>query len=206
MLVILIIVILCCLKHIQITKDWEFFLGYLQIFSPKVYEFYHGSFREKFHNFRSMSFRSLYFQEFVLSGVCLSGVCLSGVCLSGFCLSGVCLSGVCHGTKRRLLLIFWRVLILELLICLTFWTKSCTGCIMRRRNPDRPAVAMSMASDFNEKVSIDLKNGYILNSVDLWRRLTTAALITRKEPRQIKWTRLSQMGCILLSAILYTQW
>ena len=89
MLVILIIVILCCLKHIQITKDWEFFLGYLRSFSPKVYEFFHISFREKFHNFRSLSFRSLSCQEFVLSGVFLSGVCLSGVCLSG----------VCHGTK-----------------------------------------------------------------------------------------------------------
>ena len=65
MLVILIIVILCCLKHIQSTKVWEFFLGYLRILSPKVYEFYHISFREKFHNFRSLSFRSLYFQEFV---------------------------------------------------------------------------------------------------------------------------------------------
>ena len=98
MLVILIIVILCCLKHIQSTKVWEFFLGYLRILSPKVYEFCHISFREKFHNFRSLSFRSLYFQEFVSSGVCLSGICLSGVCLSGVCLSGVCLSGVCPGT------------------------------------------------------------------------------------------------------------
>jgi len=80
LLVILIIVILYCLKHIKITKDWEFFLGYLRIFSPKVYEFYHISFREKFHNFRSLSFRSLSCQGFVLSGVCLSGVCLSGVC------------------------------------------------------------------------------------------------------------------------------
>ena len=66
--------------------------------------------------------------------------------------------------------------------------ENCTGCIMRRRNPDRPAVAMSMASDFNEKVAIDLKhwkNGYILYCVDLWSRLTTAAFITRKEPRQV---------------------
>ena len=66
--------------------------------------------------------------------------------------------------------------------------ENCTGCIMRRRNPDRPAVAMSLASDFNEKVAIDLKhwkNGYILYCVDLWSRLTTAAFITRKEPRQV---------------------
>ena len=37
------IVIPYCLKHIQITKVWEFFSGYLRIFSPKVYEFYHIS-------------------------------------------------------------------------------------------------------------------------------------------------------------------
>jgi uncharacterized protein YjbI with pentapeptide repeats len=69
------------------------FSGIFADFSSKVYEFYQISFKEKFHNFRSLSFRSLSRQEFVSSGVCLSGVCLSGVCLSG-----VCLSGVCHGT------------------------------------------------------------------------------------------------------------
>ena len=70
------------------------FSGIFADFSSKVYEFYHISFREKFHNFRSLSFRSLSRQEFVSSWVCLSGVCLSGVCLSG-----VWLSGVCHGTR-----------------------------------------------------------------------------------------------------------
>ena len=34
-------------------------------FSSKVYEFYQISFREKFHNFRSLSFRSFSRQEFV---------------------------------------------------------------------------------------------------------------------------------------------
>ena len=28
----------------------------------------------------------------------------------------------------------------------------CEGCIMRKRNPDRPAVAMPLANDFNEVV------------------------------------------------------
>ena len=66
--------------------------------------------------------------------------------------------------------------------------ENCKGCIMRRRNPDRPAVAPPMASDFNEKVAIDLKHwkeGYILYCVDMWSRLTTAAFITRKEPKQV---------------------
>ena len=58
MLVILIIVILCCLKHIQSTKVWEFFLGYLRIFL-------------KFMNF--IKFHSE--KNFIISGVCLSGVC-----------------------------------------------------------------------------------------------------------------------------------
>ena len=31
--------------------------------------------------------------------------------------------------------------------------ENCAGCIMRRRNPDRPAVALQMANDFNEKVA-----------------------------------------------------
>ena len=59
---------------------------------------------------------------------------------------------------------------------------------MRRRNPDRPAVSPPMASDFNEKVAIDLKywkGGYILYCVDLFSRLTTAAFIDRKEPKQV---------------------
>ena len=64
----------------------------------------------------------------------------------------------------------------------------CRGCILRKRNPDRPVVAPPMAQDFNEKVAIDLKHwkgGYILYCVDLYSRLTTAAYITRKEPRQV---------------------
>ena len=33
---------------------------------------------------------------------------------------------------------------------------NCEGCIKRRRNPDRPSVTMPMASDFNEKIAMDL--------------------------------------------------
>ena len=33
----------------------------------------------------------------------------------------------------------------------------CVGCLQRRRNPDRPAVAMPMASEFNQLLAVDLK-------------------------------------------------
>ena len=33
----------------------------------------------------------------------------------------------------------------------------CEGCIMVKRSPDRPAVAMPMSTDFNQTVTMDLK-------------------------------------------------
>ena len=50
----------------------------------------------------------------------------------------------------------------------------CEGCIKRKRNPDKPAVSMPMAKDFNEKVTIEIKiwNGqYLLYIIDMWSRL-----------------------------------
>ena len=64
----------------------------------------------------------------------------------------------------------------------------CEGCILRKRSPDRPAVAMPMANDFNEKLAIDLKHwkgGYILYMIDMFTRFTQAAFITRKAPEQV---------------------
>merc|ERR1711911_148085 len=66
--------------------------------------------------------------------------------------------------------------------------EGCEGCIKRRRNPDKPAVAMPMATEFNEKVAIDLKiwnNKYILYMIDMWSRLTVAAVIERKRPSEV---------------------
>ena len=65
---------------------------------------------------------------------------------------------------------------------------ACEGCILRKRSPDRPAVALSMANEFNEKVAIDLKTwrgGYILYMIDMFTRYTQAAFITRKNPEQV---------------------
>lgn len=85
--------------------------------------------------------------------------------------------------------------------------EGCEGCIKRRRNPDKPAVAMPMATEFNEKVAIDLKiwnNKYILYMIDMWSRLTVAAVIERKRPSEVvdavmkKWVaHYGVMGAIL---------
>ena len=52
----------------------------------------------------------------------------------------------------------------------------------------RPVVAMSLASDFNEKIAMDLKkwNGrWILHIVDLWSRFTISTFISRKRPSDV---------------------
>ena len=71
--------------------------------------------------------------------------------------------------------------------------ENCRGCLILKRNPDKPVVSMPMAKNFNEKVAIDLKEikeedgkkGYILHMVDMWSRLTQSVKITRKEPREV---------------------
>ena len=65
----------------------------------------------------------------------------------------------------------------------------CEGCILRRRNPDKPAVALPMAKDFNHILSMDLKQWdskhYILYFVDLFTRYTVGVVITDKKPETI---------------------
>ena len=62
----------------------------------------------------------------------------------------------------------------------------CEGCILRRRSPDKPAVALPMAKDFNHILSMDLKKWddkhYILYFVDLFTRYTVGTVITDKKP------------------------
>lgn len=84
---------------------------------------------------------------------------------------------------------------------------NCEGCIKRKRNPDRPVVSMPMASEFNEKVAIDLsfyKGQIILHMIDMWSRLTVSAQIDRKRPSEVveqimkKWIAyFGTMGAIL---------
>ena len=67
----------------------------------------------------------------------------------------------------------------------------CEGCVMRRKTPDRPAVALPLAADFNQVVTMDLKiwnqakNEYILYLIDAFTRYQVATVINRKTPDQV---------------------
>ena len=64
----------------------------------------------------------------------------------------------------------------------------CEGCIMVKRNPDRPAVAMPMSTDFNQTVTMDLKiwkGNIILYLIDSFTRYTVATVIRKKEPDMV---------------------
>ena len=64
----------------------------------------------------------------------------------------------------------------------------CEGCILRKRNPDRPSVALPRTEDFNEILSMDLKiwkGQYILYMIDTFSRYTIATVITRKKPANV---------------------
>ena len=64
----------------------------------------------------------------------------------------------------------------------------CEGCILRKRNPDRPSVALPRAEDFNEILTMDLKiwNGkYILYMIDMFTRYTVGTVIDRKRPNDV---------------------
>ena len=65
----------------------------------------------------------------------------------------------------------------------------CEGCILRKRNPDKPAVALPMAKDFNHILTMDLKRWddkhYILYFVDMFTRYTVGTVIKDKKPETI---------------------
>ena len=64
----------------------------------------------------------------------------------------------------------------------------CQGCIMRKRNPDRPVVAMPMGTEFNEVVTMDLKiwrGKNILYLIDSFTRYTVATVIPKKQPDMV---------------------
>ena len=65
---------------------------------------------------------------------------------------------------------------------------SCEGCILRKRNFDRPSVALALANDFNQVVALDLKirgDKIILYMVDLFTRYTLGVTIKSKHPEQV---------------------
>ena len=64
----------------------------------------------------------------------------------------------------------------------------CEGCVLKRKTPDRPIVAMSMANDFNQILSVDLKiwkDKYILYMIDVFTRFTVGEIIKNKQPETI---------------------
>ena len=67
----------------------------------------------------------------------------------------------------------------------------CEGCVMRAKTPDRPAVALPLATDFNQVVTMDLKiwnqnkNEYIFYLIDAFTRYQVATVINQKTPDQV---------------------
>ena len=67
----------------------------------------------------------------------------------------------------------------------------CEGCILRKRTPDRPAVAPPMANDFGQVLGMDLKiwdknkGIYILYMIDCFTRFQVASVIRSKEPSEV---------------------
>ena len=65
---------------------------------------------------------------------------------------------------------------------------TCELCKRYAKTPSRPVVGLPMASQFNEKVSMDLKqwNGhFILHIIDMWSRYTFSVFINRKNPSDV---------------------
>ena len=67
----------------------------------------------------------------------------------------------------------------------------CEGCILRRRTPDRPAVAPPLSSDFGQVLGLDIKvwdknkGIYILYMIDHFTRYQVATVLKSKEPSHV---------------------
>ena len=67
----------------------------------------------------------------------------------------------------------------------------CEGCILRKRTPDKPAVAPPLASDFGQLLGMDLKvwnkdkGIYILYFIDIFTRYQVATVVKSKEASEI---------------------
>ena len=66
---------------------------------------------------------------------------------------------------------------------------NCEICKMYMRTPSRPIVALPLASQFNEKVCMDLKrwkqSRWILHMIDIFSRFSVSVFIDRKRPRDV---------------------
>ena len=66
--------------------------------------------------------------------------------------------------------------------------EKCELCKVYAKTPSWPVVGLAMASKFNEKVAMDLKqwNGrWILHIIDMWSRYTVSTFVDRKKPANI---------------------
>ena len=66
--------------------------------------------------------------------------------------------------------------------------RRCDLCKRYSKTPPRPVVGMPMATQFNEKVAMDLKqwNGqWILHIIDMWSRYTISVFINRKRSSEV---------------------
>ena len=64
----------------------------------------------------------------------------------------------------------------------------CEICQRFKKTPPKCAVAIPMAKNFNEVVSLDLKNwedGYILHIIDMWSRYSASIFIKHKHPQSV---------------------
>ena len=66
--------------------------------------------------------------------------------------------------------------------------EKCELCEIYAKTPSRPIVDMPMATKFNEKVAMDLKqwnNRWILHIIDMWSRYTVSVFIDIKKPSRV---------------------
>ena len=66
--------------------------------------------------------------------------------------------------------------------------KNCDLCQRYAKTPPRPVVSLPMASHFNEKVAMDLKQWnkrWILHIIDMWSRYTVSVFVDRKKSSDV---------------------
>ena len=95
-----------------------------------------------------------------------------------------------HPTKKRLIALLkdagvWKE---EYYETVSEIEEKCELCKIYSKTPSRPVVGMPMATKFNEKVAMDLKqwnDRWILHIIDMWSRYTLSVFVTRKKPSNI---------------------
>ena len=95
-----------------------------------------------------------------------------------------------HPTKKRLIALLkdagvWQE---EYEDTMTQIEQECELCKVYAKTPSRPVVGLPMATKFNEKVAMDLKqwnSRLILHIIDMWSRYTVSIFIDRKQPSNV---------------------